>query len=69
MSKFSFENLDVYNKSLDLVDKIYKIAGTFPDIEKFNLSSQLIRAITSVSLNIAEGAGESSKEFKRYLNI
>ena len=42
--------------SLDLSDLVYDIAAQLPDIERFNLKSQIIRASTSVSLNIAEGS-------------
>lgn len=41
---------------MDLSDVIYDIAAELPDIEKFNLVSQIIRASTSISLNIAEGS-------------
>ena len=54
--EYKFEKLDVWKISLELSDVIYDIAAQLPDIERFNLSSQIIRACTSISLNIAEGS-------------
>jgi len=53
---YKFEKLDVWKMSLDLSDLVYDIAAQLPDIERFNLQSQIIRASTSISLNIAEGS-------------
>jgi four helix bundle protein len=66
---FNFENLIVYQKSLDYVDFAYQISNKFPSTELFILTSQFLRAAQSISLNIAEGPGESNAQFKRYLNI
>ena len=54
--KYKFEDLEVWKLSLELGDFIYEISQMLPEVEKFNLKSQIIRAITSVSLNIAEGS-------------
>jgi four helix bundle protein len=53
---FKFEKLEVWNISLDYIDKMYTLAGLLPRTEDYNLKSQLIRAATSISLNIAEGS-------------
>ncbi|HCB01759.1 MAG TPA: four helix bundle protein, partial [Anaerolineae bacterium] len=53
---FKFENLDVWKLSLEYSDLIYELANKLPETEKFNLKSQIIRAATSISLNIAEGS-------------
>ncbi len=45
------------------------VAG-FPEHEKFSLTSQMIRAANSISLNIAEGAGrDTNLDFNRFLGI
>ena len=54
--EYKFEKLDVWKISLDLSDMVYELAAQLPDIERFNLQSQIIRASTSISLNIAEGS-------------
>jgi len=58
---YSFENLEVWQKSRNLVISVYKITAGFPLDEKFGLSSQLRRAAISVSSNIAEGSTRWSK--------
>lgn len=65
---FKFEKLRVWQISLDYGEVIFKIALTFPDHEKYNLTSQIRRAVDSVALNIAEGStGQSNAEFRRFL--
>ena len=66
----NFEKLRVYQQSLGLVKILYKITKDFPKEELYGLTSQLRRAATSVSLNIAEGQGRSSRmENKQFLLI
>lgn len=67
--KFKFEELKVYQFSLDIVDEIYDLTLKFPLDEKFGLTSQLKRAVLSIALNIAEGSGGTNKNFNRYLGI
>lgn len=70
MSSFKFEELEVWQISLDLNDCVYNICKFLPDSEIFNLSSQLKRACTSISLNIAEGSTcSSNSEQARFLKI
>ena len=60
-----FRKLKVWQKSVELADEIYKIVESFPDFEKYAMSSQIIRCTTSTSANIAEGNSQlySKKEF------
>ncbi|MBL4655485.1 MAG: four helix bundle protein [Bacteroidia bacterium] len=62
--KYSFENLEVWQKSRKLVTSIYKITEKFPKEEKFGLTSQIRRASVSVSSNIAEGSTRWSRKDK-----
>lgn len=65
---FKFENLKVWQKSIDFADDIYNAAAQIPKEEMFGITSQLKRATNSISLNIAEGAsGNSDAEFKRFM--
>ncbi|MBI5838582.1 MAG: four helix bundle protein [Chloroflexi bacterium] len=67
---FKFEQLDVWQLSLEYSDLIYELADKLPDSERFNLKSQITRAATSVSLNIAEGStGQSDPEQSRFLGM
>lgn len=53
----TFEDLECWKKARRLRIKISELAKTFPSDEKFGLTSQIVRAIRSVSHNIAEGYG------------
>jgi four helix bundle protein len=67
---FKFEKLDVWQMSLEYSDLIYGLAEKLPEKEKYNLSSQITRAATSISLNIAEGStGQSNPEQNRFLGL
>ncbi len=67
--KFTFEDLKVYDKALDFIDKVYTISNDFPNDEKFRVTSQFIKAATSIALNIAEGPGDTNLQFNRFLQI
>lgn len=65
---FKFEKLEVWQSALDYSDLIYEITERLPKKENFNLVSQMERAATSVSLNIAEGStGQSDPEQAKFL--
>jgi four helix bundle protein len=67
---FKFEQLDVWKMSLDYCDAIYELADRLPESERFNLKSQITRAATSISLNIAEGStSQSDPEQRRFLSM
>jgi four helix bundle protein len=64
------KDLEVWKKSMDLVETIYKLTQTFPDAEKFGLTSQMRRAAISIPSNIAEGAArKGDKELMHFLYI
>ena len=57
MAKYSFEDLKVYKASREFRKKIYTLVKELPDIEKYNLATQMRRAAVSLTNNIAEGHG------------
>jgi four helix bundle protein len=64
------KNLDVWKKSMDLVEVTYKLTQQFPDSEKFGLTSQMRRSAVSIPSNIAEGAArKGDKELIQFLYI
>lgn len=66
----TFRDLIVWQKSMNLIEQIYRITKTFPDDERFGLTSQIRRSGVSVSSNIAEGFGRKTKaSFAHFLNI
>lgn len=67
---YKFEKLEVYQMALTYSDMIYSIAEKLPKREQFNLQSQIIRAATSIVLNIAEGStSQSDSEQRRFLTM
>ena len=69
MMKFKFEELEVWNLSLDLIDEVYALLSKYPDDERFDLVRQGRKSVTSISLNIAEGSIRSKKEFSHFIRI
>ncbi|MEO7215375.1 four helix bundle protein [Mucilaginibacter sp.] len=65
---FRFESLQVWQRALDLSERINQLTKTFPKDEIYVLSSQMKRAADSVVLNIAEGStGQTKAVFKVFL--
>ena len=67
---YKFEQLEVWQLSLEYIDLIYQLGEKLPRSEEYNLKSQIIRAATSISLNIAEGStGQTDAEQARFLGM
>ena len=66
----SHRDLLVWQKAMDLVDRVYDLAEGFPAREGFGLTSQITRAVVSVPPNIAEGQARSTnRDFANFLAI
>ncbi|PLB18080.1 MAG: S23 ribosomal protein [Flavobacteriaceae bacterium FS1-H7996/R] len=66
----NYKELKVWQKSMELVEIVYKLTSTFPKEEKYGLTSQIQRSSISIPSNIAEGAGRNSdKEFRNFLGV
>lgn len=61
---FMFEDLQVYQKAVDLADKVAGLTETFPRGYYF-LVDQLNRAALSIATNLAEGNGRFTKADRR----
>lgn len=65
-----FRKLAVWQKSMELVSKVYPYIKKLPAEERFCLGQQLRNCSVSIPSNIAEGHGrESTKEFIHHLNF
>jgi four helix bundle protein len=61
------KELQIWNRAIKFTKPIYTIAKDFPEDERFGLVQQIKRAMVSVSLNIAEGAGRGTdKDFSQF---
>jgi four helix bundle protein len=66
--KQDFRNLVAWQKAIAFVTDVYRATQSFPNEEKFGLTSQLRRAAVSIPSNIAEGQGRLSRgEFRQFL--
>ncbi len=66
----TFRDLKIWQQSMEFVTKIYKATSSFPEEEKYGLTSQLRRSSVSIPSNISEGFGRNSQgDFKRFVNI
>jgi len=67
---YKFQKLRVYQLALGYIDATYELSNRLPETEKYNLRMQLVRAATSVALNIAEGStGQTDAEQHRFLGL
>lgn len=62
-----FKTLIVWQKARELAQDIYKVSANFPPFEAYAAKSQIIRAVTSIGANIAEGNGQLYK--KKQINF
>ncbi len=64
------KDLEIWQKGIELVEKIYKLTSSFPKEESYGIISQMRRAAVSYPSNIAEGAARSSrKEFIQFVYV
>jgi four helix bundle protein len=64
-----FKELLVWQKGMDLTERVYRLTEKFPGDERFGLVSQMRRAAVSVPSNIAEGqARQSTREFLQFIS-
>ena len=57
MPGYGFEDLELYKAAREFRRRIFHLIKRLPPEEKYNLGSQMRRAATSVTNNIAEGHG------------
>lgn len=65
-----YKELDIWIQARELVKTVYVLTKSFPDDERFSLTSQVRRCAVSVPSNIAEGCGrQTAKETIHFLHI
>ncbi|MCK4948124.1 MAG: four helix bundle protein [Candidatus Aureabacteria bacterium] len=66
----TYRDLNVWQKSMEVVKEIYKATESFPRQESYGLSNQMRRAAISIPSNIAEGFRRyHNKEYRQFLYI
>ena len=67
---FRFEQLEIWQASMALCERVYRLSQSFPVAEQYGITSQVRRSALSISANIAEGAGRSTDgDFARFIDI
>jgi four helix bundle protein len=70
MAAKSYENLQTWQRGMELVCEVYRVAKHLPPDERFGLISQLRRAAVSIPANVAEGSGRHArKELLYHLSV
>ena len=66
----SYRDFEVWQKSMDFVEDVYKALSKFPKEERYGICDQIRRAAVSIPSNIAEGFGrDSNTDFAHFLTI
>ena len=65
-----FRDLSVWQKAHELTLRVYRMTASFPQDERFGLTSQLRRACASVGANLAEGCcRHGDADFARFVDF
>ena len=66
----SHKDLLVWQRSMDLVEAVYRITAKLPASEQFGLTSQMRRSAVSIPSNVAEGYGrQATGEYRHHLSF
>ena len=66
----SYQDLNVWQKSMELARVVYGLVKFLPREEVYGLSDQMRRAVVSIPSNIAEGYyRNSTRDYIRFLSI
>ncbi|MEI6577390.1 MAG: four helix bundle protein [Bacteroidota bacterium] len=66
---FRFEDLRIYNKSLDYTQWVFHIAQQIPVNSTIGLMERFFNSSQNISLNIAEGSSRNKSQFVYYLKM
>jgi len=66
----SHKDLLVWQRSMNLVEDVYRLTKILPSAEQWGLVAQMRRAAVSVPSNIAEGYGrQATGEYRHHISI
>jgi four helix bundle protein len=70
MAKFRFQDLKIWQLAIEIASELFDAADDLEQKRLYRFADQLRGAGMSMSNNIAEGSGSSSKkDFKQFLNM
>ncbi len=62
---YTYKDLVVWQKAVELAEQVYLVTESFPNTERYGLSSQMRRASVSIASNIAEGRMRGTPRYCR----
>ena len=70
MVKFRFQDLKIWQLAIQIANELFDLADGLENKKLYRFAEQIRGAAMSISNNIAEGSGSSSKkEFIQFLNM
>jgi len=70
MINFRFQKLKIWQLAIEIADELFDLADELEKKKLYRFAEQLRGAGMSMSNNIAEGSGSTSKkEFRQFLNV
>ena len=70
MINFRFQNLKIWQLAIEIANELFDLADELEKKKLYRFAEQVRGAGMSMSNNIAEGSGSTSKkEFKQFLNV
>lgn len=70
MLKFRFQDLKIWQLAIEIADQLFNLADELESRKLYRFAEQLRASGMSMSNNIAEGSGSTSKkEFIQFLNV
>jgi|TARA_R110002111_G_C5890456_1_gene363176 four helix bundle protein len=67
--KHRYKNLKIWDLGIKITNEVFEILNSFPNEEKFGLTSQISRCSVSIPSNIAEGSSRTDKSFSHFIDI
>jgi four helix bundle protein len=70
IAKFRFQDLRIWQQAIQIANELFDLADELEGKSLYRFAEQLRGSGMSMSNNIAEGSGSSSKkEFRQFLNM
>ena len=70
MGVSGYRDLQVWNKAMDLAERVYGLAKLMPTDERYRITSQMLRSAASVPANIAEGYQRATRrDYAHFVSI
>ena len=69
MKRHNYKNLKIWQIGIEITTLVFELSLSFPDNEKFGLTTQINRCSVSIPRNITEGSARTDKSFSHFIDI